>query len=306
MANLISIHATNLLNFIRLRFILLMAILAVEITACDIYNPKVTTPAYIRIDSMPFVGSPSTGGKSQHITDVWVYANNQILGVFTPDSIKPIPVIGEGLVTISVAAGVFTDGVKGNRVYYPFFKQYTEAVSLTKGHTTKIRPFASYDDSLKIPFTWYQDFERSDSGTSQGAYGTAPIVRTAFVPGGDTAKYGSYYALVKSANATDVLMLTHNHFFPLRQNGMPVYLEMDYKSTCDLFVGLQGSNGSSSDYTFDLVLKPVANWTKVYVSFSDETQKFLSGTQFRFFIRSSEAPGIGNSFSVDNLKLIQQ
>ena len=84
---------------------------------------------------------------------------------------------------------------------------------------------------------------------------------------------------------------------------MPVFLEFDYQSTCEVVVGLSGENSINKPY--DLVLRPTSTWTKMYVSLSDEAQNhFASGEKFRFFISSVEAPGVGKSFSIDNIRLI--
>lgn len=278
---------------------------SVVASSCEFIRPKEVIPSYIRIDSMPFAGRASTGYNSQNIVDVWVYANDQIVGTFTLPT-KPIPILAEGEVKISVSAGVFTDAVEGLRVYYPFFEQFSQRAMLTKGTVTPIQPVARYPANLNIPFTWYQDFERGDTGYVRNAVGQASVFRRAHTPGTDTTRYGSYYAEVAASSTTDVLAFTMNRFVRLNTQGLPLYLEMDYKSTTSLTVGLYGyRGGQKSPLVYDLILLPTDTWTKVYVSLTDELEQFALGNTFQFDIRSTSAPGLGNSFSVDNLKLIQ-
>lgn len=294
-----SLFCTTLRVFVGLILPLLFSV------SCEFIRPKEVIPSYIQIDSMPFVRRASAGYGSQNIEDVWVYANDQIIGTFTLPT-KPIPILAEGDVKISVSAGVFTDAVKGLKVYYPFFQQYTETVKLVQGKVTPIKPIAQYPTDLNIPFKWYQDFERSDTGYVKEGSGLAPVVRKAHSADTDTARYGSYFAQIASTGSTEVLAFTMDRFVPLKQTGLPLYLELDYKSTTNLSVGVYGwKGGTKSPLVYDLVLLPSDSWTKVYVSLTDEIQNFTQGNTFQFDIRSTTQPGPGHSFSVDNLKLIQ-
>lgn len=294
------------MKFMNLERFLLLGIMVLTTMACNTFDPKTTIPSYIQVDSMPFVGKPNTGGNSQNITDVWLYANGQKLGTYTLPT-GPIPVLADGQVKVEISAGTFADGVKGNRVEYPFFNQYSETVGLTKGKTSKMRPSTTYRDIL-LPFTWLQSFDNGDTcayGTG-GSANVALVKKVAHSADINTADYGGFYAVSQASNDVEILRfnptayLSADKVAKIKLN-YKFYLELDYKSTCDLSVGLEQPDGGHSA---DLILRPTDKWAKIYVSLADELEVFPSGARVRFFIQSTEAPGLGHSFSVDNIKLI--
>lgn len=271
--------------------------------SCSIYDPPVKTPSFVSVDSFRFESQTAiTGYNTQKITEAWIFVNNQSIGIYSIPTGR-IPVLAEGNATIAIGAGVFADAVGGNKVLYPFFKQYEEKVVLTKEKTIHLQPVFAYDDSLKIPFSYYQDFEKSDSGFSVGRFGTLTLERPVVGATGSATSFGNRYGKLTTLSASDVIQYSNDVYLPFRQNGMPVYLEFDYQSTCEIAVGIYGKGSQVELY--DLILRPVGTWTKVYVSLSDEAERFANGEKFRFFLRSGTAPGLGNSLSLDNIRLIQ-
>jgi len=281
--------------------------------SCSYFHPDEVVPGYIQIDTFSFQSQApdSTGYPTQRISEVWLFANNQVLGVYSIPTGK-IPVIAKGRTNISIQAGVFTDGIRKNRVYYPFYRPFETLVELEQGKVTTLTPHFSYTAQKKIPFTFYQDFELSDSGCIKGDDGNVFIQ---MVLHGNTAKpalFGNRYAKLTTASATDVIEFSNNVTVPLPTNGNPVYLEFDYKSTCPILVGVNGFFGNNYfGSSSDLVLNPREEWTKIYVSLSEETSKFnteailkRTPARFRFFLKTVPEPGPGNSLSLDNIRLI--
>jgi hypothetical protein len=275
-------------------------------------------PSYIQVDSFSFQGNgpDSTGYPTQRISDVWIYVNNQIIGTYAIPTGR-IPVLAEGNARISIQAGVYTDGIRKSRVYYPFYQSWDLDTILEKEKTMKLRPHFTFmpvwkGKSLKKPFTFFQDFEWSDSGCVKGDNGNATPFREFHNGSADEALFGKRYLKLTTIGDLDVLDLSNNVYVPLETNGNPVYLEFDYKSTCQVQVGVRGKVGTSATGTAeDLILNPTETWTKIYVSLSDETGRFhteaLSQRKpayFRFFIRTLPPPGAGNSFCIDNIRLL--
>ncbi len=298
------------LNFMRsgravcFPFFFILAICWCIVSGCEFVNPEEKVPSYIQVDTFSFQTADSTGFNTERISDVWIYVNNQIIGTYQVPTGK-IPVLAEGLSNITIQAGVFADGIKGNRVYYPFYQAYAAKMNLEKGKVSKVNPAFRYSDGLKKPFIFYQDFESSDSGFSKGRYGNLELERPLHEPGAPSAAFGARYGKLTARTNEDIIEFSNNIFVPLRQNGMPVYLEFDYRSTCTLQVGLEGFVGSQAPQPyFDLVLLPADKWTKMYVSLSEETQKYFNNARFRFFLRTVPQPGANNSFSIDNVRLI--
>jgi hypothetical protein len=281
--------------------------------SCSYFKPEVEIPSYIQVDTFSFQssGPDSTGFPTQKISEVWLYANNQVLGVYALPTGK-IPVLASGKTSISIQAGVYTDGVRRNRIYYPFYRSFETDVVLEKEKTAKILPHFSYSAQKKKPFNYYQDFESTDSGTSQGVNGTVYVNRLNHTDDVIESQFGKRYANLTTSSASDIIEFCNNMFVPMPTNGNPVYLEFDYKSTCSVYVGVHCTIGGIAQGSVgDLVLNANDKWTKIYVSLSEETSKFNTeasyqrkAAKFRFFLKTLTEPGAGNSLSIDNVRLI--
>jgi hypothetical protein len=105
-------HKTELFLRFFVKQILILA-MVVFAFSCTYFNPDVEIPAYIQVDTFSFqsAGPDSTGYPTQTISEVWLYANNLVLGVYELPTGK-IPVVADGKTNISIQAGVYTDGVR--------------------------------------------------------------------------------------------------------------------------------------------------------------------------------------------------
>lgn len=277
------------------------ALVIAGFSGCSIYDPEERVPAYIQVDSASFITNSGTGFNTSNITEVWLFVNNQSVGIYSIPTGK-IPVLAEGNATISVSPGVFTDGVTANKVLYPFYSQYSIQTKLEKSKLTKIKPTFGYGSDVYIPFKFYQDFETSDTGIITSGRGTVSLTRSTITDPALETQYGKRFGRFTTQNDADIIDFSSVAYLPMRQNGMPVYLEFDYQSTCQVVVGVTGLNAKQPYH--DLVLRPKDTWTKIYVSLSDETQNFGSGEKFRFYFSSVSAPGANQSFMIDNIRLI--
>jgi hypothetical protein len=270
-------------------------------------------PSYIQLDSFSFQGNgpDSTGYPTHKITEAWIYVNNQFIGTYSFPTQK-IPVLAKGSATLSVHPGVFTDGVRKNRVSYPFYEPYETKIQLEEGKVTSSKPYFKYKPFIKkSTFAYYQDFETTGSGITKGDFGTVEVNREVHPNTIPENKFGRRYAHLVALNNTDVLEYSSEEFVVLKTNKDPVYLEFDYKSTCDFTVGVKAKINASFGSASDLILMPASEWTKIYVSLADETANFNATAanqqvkaRFTFFLRSITTPGTGNSISIDNIRLI--
>lgn len=301
----------------RMRFPILILLTAFLAGSCK-KDKEAPVPSYIQINEYSFQGDgpDSTGFPTERISDVWIYVNNQVIGTYSIPTGK-IPVLTKGKASISVQAGIFTDGIRKSRVYYPFYQSFEKDTVLEAEKTMILKPHFNFlnswkGKSLKKPFTFYQDFEWSDSGCIRGDAGTALLVRENHLDPAQEKQFGKRYLKILTNSDNDVIELSNNVYVPLETNGNPVYLEFDYKSTCPVQVGVRGKVGTTATgIAQDLILNPNDGWTKIYVSLSEETGLFhteaLSQRKpayFRFFFRTIPPPGTGNSFCIDNIRLL--
>jgi hypothetical protein len=272
-------------------------------------------PSYIQITEFSFqkdTSNAATGSYSNRISDVWIYVNNQFIGAYSIPTQK-IPVLAEGGAKISVQAGVFTDGIRKSRVSYPFYKSFDLDTILVKGQTMVLKPEFEFlpewkGKKLIKPFSFYQDFEINKEGCKMGEAGNVELkIESHESDPAIKRRFGDNYLKLTTLNNNDVIDVSNDVYLPLESNGNPVYLEFDYKSTCPVQVGLRGkSDNRSLGEIHDLILNPNENWTKIYVSLSEETSRLAPGQKasFIFFLRTLPPPGKGNSLSLDNIRLL--
>ena len=287
-------------------FIFGLIVLTTLMAGCEWIDPPQKIPAYIQVDSFQFQTDTATGFNTQKISEVWIFVNGEQIGVYPVPS-QPIPALFEGNSKISILPGVYADGIVSNKVYYPFYQNFEETRVLEKGKVSKVYPKFKYANALRKPFIYYMDFEQNSTNIGKGKNGNVTLEYKFHPPGESKTAFGNRYGLLSTTSAADIIEFTNEEWVQLNKEGRPVYLEFDYKSTCQFQVGLYGAKLNEVPLTsYDLVLNPRETWTKIYVNLTDEVGDFRdkNGIKYRFFLRTFPEPGAGNSLSIDNVRLI--
>lgn len=88
---------------------------------------KAKAPAYLHIPEWNFQSKPGEGTGSQKITELWVYQNEQLLGIYsTPAN---IPIIDLNRSKIQILPGIKNNGLSDSRIRYPFFQTLDTTLS---------------------------------------------------------------------------------------------------------------------------------------------------------------------------------
>ena len=95
--------------------------------------------------------------------------------------------------------------------------------------------------------------------------------------------------------------------------GSPVYLELDYRTNVELEVGLIGFdvNTGTQATNYKVILCPITNWNKVYISFQEDLElSQLDSYQLAFRTSTNDTGCGGVSIDTpetlfDNIKLIR-
>ncbi|MCB0790517.1 MAG: hypothetical protein H6595_14215 [Flavobacteriales bacterium] len=253
-----------------------------------ITNPGVATNAAVE------------GSGSSRITDAWVYANNEALGVWQFPS--DLPVLRTGPTEVKLIAAIRRNGYQDDRVQYPFYATWSGNLDLSEDGTTELQPTFQYYDDLDF---WIEDFE-------EAGY--------AFTPSGDTVLNtitdptlvfegnGSGEMYVDTGR-TNVRITTADAFSPTANT--PVYLEIDYACDQEFLIGFRYTyNGDQEDLPY-LNLNatgagPELPWKKCYVDLSGP-MNILGASDRRFYIAVQLAGGATSGrVLVDNIKLVSR
>lgn len=278
--------------------LLLLAILLLVLPSCEIINPEEEIPAYIHISSFDLKTAFDEGTDSHNITDVWVYVDQDIQGIYElPVS---FPLLASGEHTITVRPGIKINGIASTRIYYPFYNSLDYTVELVPGETDTISPKTSYQD--EVIFEWLEGFENPGISMELLSSSDTNIDKT------------SDPALVFEGDFSGVIRLNEdNKLFEAMSIGAyelpggltPSYLEMNFRTNNRVVVGLVANGVGETKILDILVLNPTDDWKKIYVNLGATVSRQSGIVDYSIYLRAYLDDGVEEAeILIDNLKLI--
>ena len=254
-------------------------------------NKEEEIPSYIGINDFNLTSNSSFGENTENITDVWIYIDENLQGVY--EIPVTFPVLNKGLQNIRIKAGVKANGIASTRIQYPFYTSYLDTVELVENETINILPSFSYNSSFDAIV---EDFE--SSGTIIDSTINSEIDFT--IQQNNSNHYG--YALIEEPNINFEIS-TQELILP--QQGAPVYLEIDYKSSTEFLVGMY-INYSQDVVRRDLLwVTPKQEWNKIYINLTQTVSESIGAESFKVFLnmRRNE-PSLSEEINFYNLKIL--
>lgn len=114
------------------------------------------TPSFVRFH-YPEVKDANDHIIPSSVTDLWVYANDEAIGVWQPG--RRIPVLDEGATRIKLIAGIRKNGIADARIQYPFYATATMDADLIAGEELSLQPVFTHYAAPQ----WTEGFESSGS-----------------------------------------------------------------------------------------------------------------------------------------------
>jgi len=248
-------------------------------------------PSYLKVNNVNLNYNQNFGSITENITDVWVYFEDNLQGVY--EIPVEFPVLEEGIKNIRVKAGIKANGIASTRIQYPFYSSFLDTINLVKDETIEIFPTFSYNDAFDAII---EDFE--NSGTTVDSTITSEIDFT--IVNEDENKYAFaeiVSPLINFEIATQDLTLP--------QQGAPVYLELDYKSSTEFLVGMY------INYPQDVVKSELVwvtskqDWNKIYINLTQTVSESIGAQSFKvFFNMRRNDPSSNEEISLDNIKVL--
>ena len=277
--------------------------LSIFFTGCQLVDQMESEPAYVLIGEVSVLNPDGNGTATQDVRDLWSYLNDQNLGIYPhPTHITCLPV--PGVNKLSLLAGIRENGMASEVSVYPMLEALNYDLEMEAGSNYPINPVFQYRNDLFVRFdegfegvnhSWTYDADKNPS-TQLKIINTNP-------------KSGQYCAFLEVPDTLAFASVaTGQGYVQIPTDGNAVYLELDYRGDCNLFVGLIGYadiNAESTPYvSYYLGLKPKEDWTKIYVNLTSEL--FNSGLKsYRILLRAEhQTPGIPEGVYLDNLKLL--
>lgn len=274
--------------------------------ACSI--EKATIPSYVYIKKFKITTNPLImGDTTQDIQDVWLYQNNEFKGSFGLPTY--IPLTEKSKQNLVLRAGVKRTGQDDQRLQYPMFTDFDTILPLADLRSDTIQPRVTYLNNCKFPMV--QDF---DGAVNFFAF-DKPKAGDSVIKVTDQQawKLNNNSAKFVMSDSTFELNYLSKELSNLPANGIPIYLEVDYKCSSFFIIGLNViyTDGKTRAYSVFTANSSNGLWKKVYVDLATEISSEIgrrgAGTKFQIFFnveKSGEPLTDNTKLFLDNIKLI--
>ncbi len=263
-------------------------------------------PVWLEINKWTLENNPLStnqpGFLNHNFSDVWVYVDNKLVGVFEVPCKIPVLQWGDAK-SIRLYPTIRNNGISSTKKIYPFCEAYEQFSDLVAGSTITINPKTRYGSACNF---WLEDFESStakfitdtDASNATMVYGSDPNIAL-------SGTYG-YIALTSS----DSLWVgVSNAPIVLPKSGAEVYLEVDYRNTAPILQGLTGisSDGTATDNPFIQLNAQTSDlkWKKIYLDLKEIVSYSANAVSFKPYLRAliQESTGSADVY-IDNIRLV--
>lgn len=276
------------------------------LTGCRATYKDDEIPAYLHIKNFSIQTDYSTQGtNSSNITDVWVFVNDNIIGVFELPA--TVPVLQEGSQKLSLLAGIKKNGISNQRDDYFFYKSHEMKHTFIRGRMDSLYPVTTYAESAD--FVWFEDFEDLTFKLDTSSQSKTKLFRTT-----DSSK------VFEGKSSGEITLNSENSYFEansagkfkLSGNGLSVYLEMDYRCNQAFEVVLWG-------YMPNLVISEVQavviqsttkrygdKYNKIYIDLAPAIGRLNQATEYKIALNATyDKTQTEGKIFIDNLKIVQ-
>lgn len=264
---------------------------------CNKDKYKATIPAYLYIDQVKFTTDYYQQGSASHkITDVWIYIDDDLKGAFELPA--KIPILQFGQHKLTIKAGIKVNGIANTRTAYPFYKEYTIYHTFIQNQTDTIIPEFTYADGTLFPYK--EDFEASGLNFF---YNSQSQVQFELISSGQQYE-GNFSAQAHlSPNQTFFEAYTTD-IYNLPKNQRPVFLELNYKCSATLVVGLFYDDPVPTTQRSLIYLNPTDQWNKIYINLTEALtyQQSASKHMISFGFINENAQDL--YIAIDNIKVV--
>ena len=291
------------------RYLGILGIIFVIILVSCVKNmDEAYIPSYIKIDKIDIATSGDQGSSSSNISDAWIYVNGADQGAYQLPAI--IPLLSEGINTIKVAPGIKMNGVSTTRVPYPLVEPVEIEVNLIKDSIQLLNVECKYYETSK--FAEVESFESNNVNFETVTNISSEWRRTnsddpeGYVFDGNNSGVG-----ILDTDTSKLVIVTKKYFEELPKNGLPVFVELNFKSNTTITVGLQSYTlaadgttllGGTSDFMY---LNPSEEWKKIYINFTTRLSYDVNVPVYRFTFtaagKNGDEPGV---VLIDNFKVV--
>ena len=270
-------------------------------------NEKETVPGQLIVNSFTVTDTTGAPVPDIEVRDVWVSVDGKVLGVFPLPATIPLPYTGR--LQLRLHPGVIADRVQGQRIQYPFYGFYQDTINFSPDTRLSLNPQVTLLKGVKRPYPFEETFETTPLSVDSGYGGVRRVTLSA---DGVSPAGGQFYGRVDAPPAgkeLKLLEITQKTAIPLSASGRPIYLEMLYKNSKPMQVGIYAvrASGDTDGVLPRVVLAQSDEWKKAYIFLSNSVVDAgtSAGYKFKVVCRAVADSNKPSYIAVDNLRLVQ-
>lgn len=268
---------------------------------CNIINPDETIPSRIQINPFDLQMQDGQGSARHKITDVWVSANSEFVGIYNPPT-EALYISDSPVTSFVLSPVIRNNGILSDAIIYPMMEPYVIELPTTPGSHAEVTPVTRYKP--QAVFSLIADFETHNEFTdNRDTLPGSMMVRS------DVDPFEGNYS-------GEIIMTPENYIIEVGNSigigdlpidGTEAYLEFHYKSEIAMSIGLLGVTVEGEAFSnFFYVLLPSENWNKIYIELTDQLSQ--SGfSAYKILFRSFYEPGLPRpayKIQMDNIKVV--
>ncbi len=272
---------------------------ALLFTSCNKFEGPQTVPAYLSIDSLILNTNYSTQGSAAHeVVDVWIYVDDQQIGVFELPA--EFPVLVEGKHKLEIRMGIKLNGISSTRVPYPFYQPLI------------YEDFEFFPDSVRrlgniettytsnIVFAWLEDFELYNSiSIKETTISDTTIKQISLEP---TPEYRNYAGVINLTDEKPYYSGYTFSSFDLPKQGAYILLEVSFKTNNFLTIGLIPRGYDKQPL---VILNQSDEWNKIYINLGPKVTEYYNAPEFLVYFETGKQSDVTKAdIQLDNFKLI--
>ncbi len=286
-----------------MKYLYFFVLLSFGLSSCVKNNPL---PVWFEINNWTLNANPNpdtpTGELTNNFSDVWVYVDGKVIGVFELPC--KIPVLVSGNCKVTLYPAIKNNGIASTKKIYPFLEPFETTLDLAEGETYTFNPTTRYYSNTKF---WIEDFESSTIKFVKDVSVSSPNLDLEVETNSAIGPWGSYGHL--SLNTTDSLWVGVTDQMLLPKSGAEVYLEFDYKNTNSILTGMLemqvgGTIVDHGGYTASRQKSDV-KWKKIYIDLKEVVSNTPNAFFYKQYLRTLLDPGVNSSeVYIDNIKVV--
>lgn len=233
------------------------------LSSCGIGDNEDPIPAFVKIADAKVV-LPDGVNDTEKITDIWAFADGQILGVFPLPASIPITLTGSDI-ELTLLAGIRNNGINDTPVFYPFYKSDVRVISPEPEEVISFNPTFQYVATAKIPVN--ESFEQTNSldfDLDNNLTTNMSIVS-------DDSALGNNSGLIElTNNLTFIEIASQTEIIAGENSRGASYVELDYKGEGEISIGLAKRQGAVLLVEYLVFVPGKQDWNKIYIDLTDK------------------------------------